>query len=384
MKVLFWLNTGKKNRQGKYPLYCRITINGERAEISTGIFLGKDEFDAKKKRVKSKNPLSEQYNKLIDELSHKINHTYYQQVFQGNIPTATEIKELHGQRKKRKPTVLAEVIEAYISEYHKIKQNEKLHLRHMRFLDIIKEYLSNHNKKHIRIDECNFHFYDDAAHYLYNEKKYSPAYIKKIIEFMRSAIRFAYNKGYTNKLPVEYTVPFKQQTEFIYLTEKEVDKIRHHKFSEARLQRIADCFMVQCYTGLAYIDLKHLNSTNIVIENDGLWININRQKVKSSEMVVPVLKNVKELLLKYNFNLPVISNQKYNAALKEIAKEVGIQKKLTSHVGRKTFGTLLLNKDVPIETVSRILGHSDVRITQKHYAKVLHMKIAKDLRLINF
>ncbi len=185
-------------------------------------------------------------------------------------------------------------------------------------------------------------------------------------------------------MPIDYTVPFREKPEFIYLTEREVDKIRNHRFSEERLQRIADCFMVQCFTGLAYVDLKKLDAGNIVIESDGLWLNINRQKVQTSEMVVPILKNVKDLLLKYNFKLPVISNQKYNAALKEIAKEVGINKKLTSHVGRKTFGTLLLNKDVPIETVSRILGHADVKTTQRHYAKVLHMKIAKDLRLISF
>lgn len=85
---------------------------------------------------------------------------------------------------------------------------------------------------------------------------------------------------------------------------------------------------------------------------------------------------------KYNFDLPVFSNQKYNAALKKIATEVGIRKNLTSHVGRKTYGTLLLNKDVPIETVSNLLFHSSIRTTQKHYAKVLHMKTARDIRLV--
>lgn len=98
--------------------------------------------------------------------------------------------------------------------------------------------------------------------------------------------------------------------------------------------------------------------------------------------MIPVIGKVWSILKKYNFVLPVYSNQKYNSALKKIAAEVGIRKKLTSHVGRKTYGTLLLNKDVPIETVSNLLGHSSIRTTQKHYAKVLHMKIARDVRLV--
>ncbi len=179
MKVLFWLNTGKKNRQGKFPHYCRITINGERAEISTGIFLGKDEFDAKKKRIKSRNPLFEEYNRLIDDLSHKLNHTYYQQIFQGNNPTAAEIKELHSDSKQRKFTILTELIIEHIDEYFRIKRSESIRQKQQRYLEITTEYLSTHNQENIHIDKCNFHFFDELAHYLHNDKKYSPAYIKE-------------------------------------------------------------------------------------------------------------------------------------------------------------------------------------------------------------
>ncbi|MBN1184321.1 MAG: integrase catalytic domain-containing protein, partial [Bacteroidales bacterium] len=130
-------------------------------------------------------------------------------------------------------------------------------------------------------------------------------------------------------------------------------------------------------------DLIRLNASNLIKDNDGLlWINITRQKVEGAECVIPVIGKVWKILAKYNFSLPSFSNQKYNAALKKIASEVGIRKKLTTHVGRKTYGTILLNKDVPIETVSNLLGHSNIRTTQKHYAKVLHMKIARDIRFI--
>lgn len=386
MKILFWLNTGKKNKQGKHPIYCRITINGERAEISTGIFVLKSEYDTKKKQIKHIHPLAESYNKHIESIAHNLSHFYYKQVFAGEIPpTASELKAHIKDEKEleqRKITNLVPVLQDYADDHYRIKQNGNINARHLRFIEIISRYLSVQNKPHLNIDRCNTRFFDEIAHYWHNDKHYSPAYIKKLIGFIRAALRHAYNKGYTHKLPPDYTVPFRQSNDIVYLSEREIDKLSVHRFAEERLQRVADCFLVQCYTGLAYADLKKLNATNIAIEKDGLWLNVRRQKVQTAEMTVPVLKNVKELLLKYNFMLPVISNQKYNAALKEIAKEVGIHKNITSHVGRKTFGTLLLNKDVPIETVSRLLGHSDIKITQKHYAKVLHMKIAKDLRLL--
>jgi len=149
------------------------------------------------------------------------------------------------------------------------------------------------------------------------------------------------------------------------------------------LQKYADLFLVQCYTGLGYEDLKKLNAPHLEKDESGqLWINLTRQKVETAECIIPVINKDWTILKHHNFALPVFSNQKYNATLKKIAMEVRNTKKLTSHVGRKTYGTLLLNKDVPIETVSNILGHVSIRTTQKHYAKVLHMKIARDVRLV--
>ncbi len=383
MKILFWLNKSKKNRSGEMPLYCRITVEKNRTEVSTGIFLKNNEWDQKKQCVKKTSALENDYNKIIIKIKHELNRIYSTSIYENKKPSALSIKKSYLQKQnKRTISKLTDIIDLHLQYKFQNLKNKNDVLKYERYTEIITEFLHKKNNINIDVNNCDIYFYNEFAHYLYNVKKFSAGYLKKIIALISASIRFANNRGFTAMRPPEFSIPFKDEHEIIYLTELELEKISKHRFLETRLQQIADCFLVQCYTGLAYADLKRLNSNNIVIEKDGLWIKINRQKVKSAKMVVPVLRNVKDLLIKYNFNLPVISNQKYNAGLKEIAAEVGIHKKLSSHVGRKTFGTLMLNHDVPIETVSKLLGHSNIGVTQKHYAQVLHMKIAKDVRAV--
>ncbi len=382
MKILYLLKKSKKNKKGEFPLYCRITINGKRSEIATGIFLKQKDFEQKKQRIKNNHPLSDIYNKFIQQLTYKLIAIYHNELFSGNNPSAAEIKSLYKNKRIVQRSKLLELMRLFSEKQFNISKNTARYKRNKHFTELTKEALKSVYKENISADDCQYSCMDELVYYLRKKKGFSAGYIKKIVQLIKASVKFGYNNGYAQKLPVNYKIPFTDNTEIIYLTEREVEKISKYKFPQARLQRVADCFLVQCFTGLAYIDLKRLSTHNIEFDESGQWININRQKVQSAKMLVPVLKNVKELLEKYNYKMPVISNQRYNLALKEVAREVGIHKNISSHVGRKTFGTLLLNKDVPIETVSRLLGHSNVAVTQKHYAVVLHKKIAKDLRLI--
>lgn len=380
MKILFWVARSKKDASGKAPIYCRITINGQRAEIATGIIVKPIDFDTAKKRVKN-NALADDYNKSLEKLTYTLNRIYFDQTYAGTSPNASHIKDLYTNKISRISSLSRIMIE-FINERFDLNNNERQKNQDTRYMRAVNDALINTGQKHVPIDNCNHLFYDRITNYLYHVKEYSVAYMRKIIGFLRGSLMYAYNRGFTSKFPISYSIQFKETKEIVFLTEAEVNKIALHSFAEKHLQRVADCFLVQCYTGLAYADLKNLDANNIHIETDGLWIQINRQKVKTAQCTIPVLKNVKELLYKYNYKMPVISNQKYNAALKTIGKELNLRKNLTTHVGRKTFGTLLLNKDVPIETVSALLGHSNIRTTQRHYAKVLHTKVAKDLRLV--
>ncbi|MGF7043035.1 site-specific integrase [Mucilaginibacter lappiensis] len=177
----------------------------------------------------------------------------------------------------------------------------------------------------------------------------------------------------------------------IVLTGDELTRIRNKQFDTKRLNHVRDIFLFSCYTGLAYSDVYKLRITDITIGIDGdKWIITTRQKTNSSTRL-PLLPNALAILDKYKDYpkclttgtlLPTLSNQKMNSYLKEIADVAGINKKLTFHTARHTFATTItLTNGVPMETVSKMLGHKSLKQTQ-HYAKVLDVKISKDMKLL--
>ena len=176
-----------------------------------------------------------------------------------------------------------------------------------------------------------------------------------------------------------------------YLTEKEIQDLMEKELVSDRLELVRDIFIFSCFTGLAYIDVKQLSKDNIVLGIDGdKWINKNRQKTDTNSKI-PLLPTAQYILDKYANHpvcvnedklLPIFSNQKMNAYLKEIATVCGINKELTFHIARHTFATTVtLSNGVPIETVSKMLGHTNLKTTQ-HYAKILDKKISEDMKIL--
>jgi len=172
------------------------------------------------------------------------------------------------------------------------------------------------------------------------------------------------------------------------LTKEELTRLETKQFKIERLQQVLDMFLFSCYTGLAYVDLAELTPGNIITGIDGnLWISTNRAKTETS-VRVPLLPRAKELMEKYADDpralnsgtvFPVISNQRMNGYLKEIAEICGISKDLTFHIARHTFATTVtLSNGVPIESVSKMLGHTSIRTTQI-YAKVVESKLSEDM-----
>jgi site-specific recombinase XerD len=182
-----------------------------------------------------------------------------------------------------------------------------------------------------------------------------------------------------------------REVERIALTETELQTLAVQQFPTDRLRVVRDIFLFSCYTGLAYADVKKLKRSEIIIGVDGeQWLVSRRQKTDISARI-PLLPAALTIISKYKDHpqcqdkdqvLPILSNQKMNAYLKEIADACGIQKTLTYHIARHTFATTVtLTKGVPIETVSKMLGHRNLRTTQ-HYAKILDKKIGDDMKLI--
>jgi site-specific recombinase XerD len=183
-------------------------------------------------------------------------------------------------------------------------------------------------------------------------------------------------EGFIDKDPFLMYKPKKVHLKLIYLTPQELSQLIGYKFHQKRLMQVKDLFIFCCYTGLAYKEMSNFNKEHIVKWKDGsLWIEMIRDKTQRM-ISVPLLPRAIEVLEKYDYSLPQISNQKMNSYLKEIAEIVGIKKKISHHIARKTFATtVLLYNDVPLEVVSKLLGHAKMRTTQEHYGEILKSKI---------
>jgi site-specific recombinase XerD len=249
-------------------------------------------------------------------------------------------------------------------------------------------------KKDIPLSELNYRFINDFEYFL---RKHQPTdhqkpmgnnTIMKHIERLRKMINLAVKMEWIEKDP--FTA---HKAKFIkvqrgYLTQEELELIEQKEFSIERLQQVKDLFVFSCYTGLAYIDAINLKSADIRKGIDGgEWIFTARQKT-DVPVQVPLLSKASNIIAKYKDHpktklsgtvFPVISNQKLNSYLKEIADLCNISKNLTFHLARHTFATTVtLTNGVPIESVSKMLGHSDIRTTQI-YAKVVEIKISEDM-----
>ena len=207
----------------------------------------------------------------------------------------------------------------------------------------------------------------------------------KFMQFFKRIIILARNNGLIVHDPfANYKIQLKK-VDRGYLTEQEMNKIIQKKFPTKRLEQVRDIFIFSCFTGLAYIDVKELTKNHIRISFDGnIWIMTKRHKTKVN-VNVPLMDIPKKILQKYEGELPddkilpVLSNQKMNAYLKEIADVCGITKNLTFHLARHTFATTVtLAKGIPIETVSKMLGHTNIQTTQI-YARITNDKISKDM-----
>ena len=187
---------------------------------------------------------------------------------------------------------------------------------------------------------------------------------------LKTILIYAIREGYISTNPITFKF-HKDKVEKEPLTLEEVRRIRTVKLGSKRIENIRDLFILQCYTGLAFRDMSCLSEKDIKIDKDGKeWIVKERIKTGITALI-PILPVVKEILVKYNYHLPTLTNQKYNSYLKEIQDVCGITKTLHSHLARHTCGTLLLNAGVDMLTVSKVLGHSSTKTTEAVYAKLL-------------
>ncbi|WP_317132453.1 site-specific integrase [Mucilaginibacter metallidurans] len=250
-------------------------------------------------------------------------------------------------------------------------------------------YLQNeYSKTDIEISQLNHAFITGFEFYLKAECKISGVSAAKYIKHLKKIVNHCIANNWLKQNPFINFKSSAKAKERTYLTQQELDAITNKKFVVERLVQVRDVFVFCCYTGLSYADVKKLRRNEIGIGMDGdKWIFTSRQKTDTSSRI-PLLPVALTILNRYQDHpqcenkgllLPVLSNQKMNAYLKEIADLSDVVKHLTFHLARHTFATTVtLSNNVPIETVSKMLGHTNIKTTQ-HYAKILDLKVSHDM-----
>ncbi|HSD08183.1 site-specific integrase [Flavobacterium sp.] len=395
LKVLFLINKTRINSKGEAPIRCRITFNGIRKIFSTGLFINPDNWENTLQIANPPNDPNSYINTQLSLIKQEINQAFLFLKVQKNTFDADDIYLQYKGENIKVEKKLIEVFEMHNDSMKKLIGIEYSKSTHSKFIEAKKhteDFLKfKYKKKDINLIDLNLKFLHEFEMYLKSERKHKQITINKSIQRLRKIIKLALSEGFIITDPFLLHRPKKVENQVVFLTPKELQELENHKFTQTRLQQVCDMFIFCCYTGLAYNEMSSLTKKNIVKGFDNkLWIDMYRQKTKK-QFKIPLLPKAKEILDKYKSNissqnklLPIITNQKFNSYLKEIAEILGFEKNLTHHIGRKTFATtILLYNDVPMEIVSELLGHSKMSVTQAHYAKVVQSKISEHISKLN-
>jgi site-specific recombinase XerD len=395
--VLFWTNKAKASNNGLVPLYVRVTVDGKRAEISLKKKLSLKKWDARTGFMKGGGDEVRITNRYINEVSNDLFEIYAALNRNGGALTAEEIKNKFTRQAELPPPgkTLLEAFDEHNRDVESLVGKDYVKGTLTKYKTIrskVDEYIKyQYHKDDLSLDELDFTFISNFERFLKIqagiEHNTVMGYIKRVKRIMTIAVNNRWI--FTNPF-----MAFKCTTRKIIrneLTEGELLRLASKKFKVRRLEAVRDCFLFSCYTGYAFVDAKKLTPGHVITRKNGeMWIETSRTKTEIAANV-PLLPQAIAIINKYKDNedclainrlLPMKSNQKMNAYLKEIADLCGIEKNLTTHMARHTFATTVtLGNDVPIETVSKMLGHTKITTTQI-YARVKEQKVGRDMQIL--
>lgn len=389
--IHFWLNIAKRNGDSA-PIYARVTVDGKRAEISLQRQTLVTYWDTKAKKTTSRTPEGKALNTYLDQVYAKLLECYKQLSSEFELVTAKSIKARFVGHDERHKTLLELV--AYHNQNMKGVLKPGTLKNYYTTENYIRRFLVKKMKTNdVYLKHLKYSFIIDFEQYLrmgpslQNSNPLNNNGVMKHLERLRKLMNLAMDLEWLEKNPfTRYKLKFKRYKKE-FLSQEELKLFQEADIKDKGYGIVRDIFVFSCYTGLSYTDVRLLDESNIVIGIDGdRWIFTQREK-NEQPVKIPLLEVAKQILEKYGEHprlnqgrlLPVYSNQKTNAYLKEITALLGISKNLTFHSARHTFATTVtLSNGVPIETVSKMLGHTKISTTQV-YARVLEEKISSDM-----
>ncbi len=387
ISILFYPKKRQSDKDGLVALYTRITFVGQRSEFSLGKKIEPKRWCAVGGKLRGTTQNVSEFNAFLNQVRNRCYEIHDQLLKNRERSSAQAITDIYlGKRKKQ--WMLLEIFQNHNDEMASLVGTEyspgtlqryKTALKHS------KHFISyKYKRKDLAIEKVNHEFITSFEYFLKSNKKLGHNSAVKYIVNLKKITRITYANQWISRDPFFHWKARWKTRERKYLTEEELQQLIDTKFQNLRLERIRDIFVFCCFTGLAYVDVKNLSDEAILIDVNGQkWIKTHRRKTKTLSSI-PLLPIAENILIKYRQHpfvlrgsriLPVSTNQKTNVYLKEIAEACGIKKNLTTHLARHTFATTVtLSSGVPIESVSKMLGHTSLKTTQI-YAKVIDRKL---------
>ena len=388
MTILFWLYKSRKNKLGESPIHVRITIDSVREQFSTGLSVQPKNWNKDKQLVKGASREAELKNNELERLKLELRTAYGELRSIHPVVTARQVRN----RFTGEKSTNALLLEVYREHNLELKQligitrREGTYRNFQASYNTLASFVEEKLKeKDVALRNLTIKFIRDFSIYLQVDRKMANPTAHKNLQRLQKVVTFAIMNDQLDKDPF-LRFKFKlERTAIKYLTKEELKRIEEKELPIERLDRIRDYFIFCCYTGLSYGDIASLRKDQIREGVDGeLWIFGKRNKT-GTEFRVPMLPKAIELSQKHSndtdFVFDIPTNVRMNAYLKEIADLCGIKQNLCTHLARKTFAsTVTLLNGVPMETVSKMLGHNSIRVTESAYAKVLDEKIGMDMK----
>lgn len=354
--ILFYLNKSKMKKSGKCPLVSRISVDGENTAFSTGLEILPEHWDAKSGLAIGKSKETDNINRQIESYRNEIANHYKDMVNNNGYVTAEYLKNALRGIGTHRNTLLQECAE-YLEECKKSVGINMVHstycmyrVAHNHLRDFV---LCKYGVKDIPFGQVDYNFVESYDYHLKIDKGMTPRSVEGNVLVFRRVVRRAINKGIIRQDPFFNYVPTRVRPKRRWLSIEEIERIMRTPIAHQPTNFVRDMFILSCWTGLAYVDVKNLRESNIKEMEDGSkWIIINRQKT-GTPSCIPLLDIPMHIVEKYRgtgkngklFNL--MNSPGVNLYLKDIAKAVGIEKRLTYHCARH----IILSFDLRISTL---------------------------------
>ncbi|MEY3844521.1 MAG: hypothetical protein RL293_943 [Bacteroidota bacterium] len=373
----------------------RININGDRVALQVHRFIKPEDWDPARYVMKGRTEEARAFNNYLEAVRLKAHKKYNELLSYTDDVTPQMLRDAILGVNTAKTRQIIDIWEGHVSNLKKLIGKENSYATYQKY-NTAKNHFQAFLQKHYHVEDVSIKAVDyqmiqQYGIYLKTEKGCSYNTATKFLQNLKTITSISIRSGWLVKDPFNGISLSLKEVDRPYLTFEELERLIEFNSVFDRLNRVRDFFVFSCYTGLAYIDVKKLKRAEIEGNDEmGFWIRTRRQKtggranIPLLDIPMSIIRNYcqLELLDAEDSILPILSNQKMNAYLKELADLCNIQKQLSYHVARHTFATTItMMNGVPIETVSKMLGHKNIHSTQ-HYARIVDKKVGDDMKLL--